>query len=51
MLFKEVGHHNILELFYNIKPKKGQSMVKNAFNKLKKTLRELIHKSNLSVTF
>jgi hypothetical protein len=43
MLFKEDGHHNILELLYNIKPTKGQSMVENAFNILKKTLRELIH--------
>jgi hypothetical protein len=31
MPFKEDGHHNILELLYNKKHKKGPSMVENAF--------------------
>jgi hypothetical protein len=43
MLFKEDGHHNILELFNNIKLKKGWSMVEIAFNILKKISKELIH--------
>jgi hypothetical protein len=49
--FKEDGQHNILELLYNIKQKKGRSMVDNAFGILKKTFKELMHKLDLSVTF
>jgi hypothetical protein len=49
--FKEDEQHNILELFYNIKHKKGQSVVDNAFGILKKTFKELMHKLDLSVTF
>jgi hypothetical protein len=49
--FKEDGQHNILELLYNRKHKKGWYVVENAFGILKKTFKELMHKSDLSVTF
>lgn len=50
-LFKEDGQHNILELLYNIKHKKGRFVVDNAFGTLKKIFKELMHKLDLSVTF
>lgn len=49
--FKEDGQHNILELLYNIKHKKGRSVVDNAFGILKKTFKKLMHKLDLSATF
>jgi hypothetical protein len=51
MLFKEDGHHNTLKLFYNKKHIKGYFVVENASSILKKNFKELMCRSNLSVTF
>ncbi len=49
--FKEDANHTILKFLYNKKHKRGQSVVQNSFGILKITLRELLRKSKLGVTF
>jgi hypothetical protein len=48
---KGPGHLTIAEALYNRKLRKGRCVVENAFNILKQTFRELLGKSDLSVTF
>jgi hypothetical protein len=49
--YKKGGQHIIFKLLYNKKHKKGCSIIKNVFGILKKTFKELLHKSKLSVVF
>ncbi len=49
--YKEGARHTILKLLYNKKHEKGRLVVENVFGILKKTFKELFHKSGLSVVF
>jgi hypothetical protein len=44
-LYRKGGRQIILKLLHNKKHKKGHSIVKNVFSILKKTFKELLHKS------
>jgi hypothetical protein len=50
-MFKEEGHHLVLEIRYKKKYKKNCSIVENAFKIFKTTFQELLTKSKLSVSF
>jgi hypothetical protein len=50
-LHKGPSHLTIAEALYNQKLRKGRCVVENAFGMLKQTFRELLVKSDLSITF
>jgi len=45
------NHHTILEVVYNKQLSRGRNVVKNTFEFLNKTLKELLVKSNLLILF
>jgi hypothetical protein len=51
MPFKEDGHHNILELLYNIKYQKRPIHGGKCFWHFQETIKELMCKLDLNVTF